>query len=107
MATLSVLYPRSAGARFDYDYYLSEHLALAGRRWANAGMTGGEALLGKAGIDGTEPPFFAIGILHFESEDALNAAVTGEHSAEVIGDIRNFTDVQPIMQVNERAAPAM
>jgi uncharacterized protein (TIGR02118 family) len=105
MATLSVVYPREPGARFDYDYYQRSHLPLAGRRWSGAGMTGGEALLGKAAADGGESPFFAIGILHFDSAEALQAAMTGEHAAEIIGDIRNFTDVQPIIQVNERITP--
>src|SRR5438067_9841757 len=107
MATLSVLYPRTAGARFDYDYYRTKHLPLAVQRWADAGLTGGEALLGKAAVDGSDAPFFAIGIIHFESADALNAVLTGEHAAEVVGDIANFTNVQPIMQVNHRAAPEM
>src|SRR3954453_18738345 len=105
MATLSVVYPRSAGATFDYDYYETKHLRLAGQRWANAGMVGGEALLGKAAADGSEPPFLAIGIIHFESEEALNAALSGEHAPEIIGDIRNFTNVQPIIQVNQRIVP--
>jgi len=31
--------------------------------------------------------------------------LTGEHASEVIEDIRNFTDVQPIIQINERIVP--
>src|SRR6476469_6740959 len=105
MATLSVVYPRTAGATFDYDYYQNQHLPLAGRRWAGAGMLGGEALLGQAAVDGSDSPYFAIGILHFESAEALKAALNGEHASEVINDIRNFTDVQPIIQINERITP--
>jgi uncharacterized protein (TIGR02118 family) len=105
MATLSVVYPRAPGATFDYDYYQKQHLPLAGRRWAGSGMLGGEALLGKAAVDGSDSPFFAIGILHFESAEALRAALTGEHASEIIDDIRNFTDVQPIIQINDRIAP--
>ncbi len=40
-----------------------------------------------------------------KSADALNAALSGEHAPEVIGDIRNFTDVEPIIQINERITP--
>ncbi len=105
MATISVVYPRSAGATFDYDYYQNKHLPLALSRWADAGLVGGEALIGKSAVDGSEPPFFAIGIIHFQSSDALSAALAGEHASEVIGDIRNFTDVQPIIQINERIQP--
>ena len=102
MATLSVVYPREPGATFDYDYYQKKHLPLAGRRWAGAGVVGGEALLGQSASNGSESPYFAIGILHFESADALNAALAGEHAPEVLGDIRNFTDVEPIVQINQR-----
>jgi uncharacterized protein (TIGR02118 family) len=105
MATLTVLYPRAPGASFDHDYYENKHLPLAVRRWADAGLAGGEALIGKSAPDGSDSPFFAIGIIHFESADALNSALNGEHAAEIIGDIRNFTDVQPILQINERVAP--
>lgn len=106
MATLSVLYPRQPGARFDYDYYQQKHLPLVTERWADAGLVGGEALLGKNAADGSDAPFFAIGMIHFESARALDAALAGEHAAELIGDIRNFTDVQPILQTNERITPA-
>ena len=105
MATLSVVYPRVSGATFDYDYYQARHLPLAERCWGNAGMVGGEALLGKAAPDGSESPYFAIGILHFESLNALKAALAGEHAAEVMGDIPNFTDTEPVIQINERITP--
>jgi len=105
MATLSVVYPRASGTRFDYEYYQDKHLPLVGQRWAGAGLVGGEALIGKTAPDGSDPPYFAIGIIHFESMDTLKAALNGEHAPEIIGDIRNFTDAQPVLQINERIAP--
>ena len=105
MRTLSVCYPRSAGATFDYDYYQTKHLPLVVERWADAGLTGGEALLGEVSPDGSESPFLAIGIIHFESAGALQAALAGEHASEIMGDIRNFTNVLPMVQVNERVIP--
>ena len=41
----------------------------------------------------------------FESADAIKAALSGEHAAEVIGDARNFTNAEPIIQINDRIAP--
>lgn len=105
MATLSVVYPRVPGRKFDYDYYVKTHLPLVGRRWSEAGLVAGEALLGKSAVDGSDSPYFAIGILHFESDDALQAALAGEHAGEVIGDIRNFTDIEPVIQINDRVSP--
>lgn len=105
MASLSVVYPRAPGATFDYDYYRNTHLPLVGARWADTGLAGAEALLGASAPDGSEPPYFAIAILHFDSGESLRAAMNGEHAPEIIGDIRNFTDVQPVIQINERFVP--
>jgi uncharacterized protein (TIGR02118 family) len=107
MATVSVIYPRQDGATFDFDYYENTHLPLVARLWADAGLTGGEALRGIAGPDGKDAPFLAIGLIQFESIDRFQAAMQGEHAAEVLGDIANFTNVQPILQVNERIIPAL
>jgi uncharacterized protein (TIGR02118 family) len=101
MTTISVIYPRSEGATFDYDYYEQTHLPLVAQRWADAGLVGAEALRGVSGVDGSEPAFLAIALLHFESLDRFQTAVTGAHAAEIMGDIANFTSVQPVLQVNE------
>jgi uncharacterized protein (TIGR02118 family) len=107
MATISVIYPREEGAEFDFDYYEDVHLPLIAERWRGAGFVGSEALRGTGTPDGGAAPFLAIAIIHFASAEALRAALTGEHAAEIIGDIANFTRVRPILQLNERIpAPA-
>ena len=47
----------------------------------------------------TPPPYQVIAILDFDSLDAFHGAVE-EHGADVMGDIPNFTDVSPIIQIN-------
>lgn len=101
MTTVTVIYPRGAGATFDFDHYRGTHLPLLTERWGGAGLERVEALRGVAGADGGEPPFPAQALLRFSSVEAFQAAIGGEHAAEILGDIANFTDVQPIVQVNE------
>jgi uncharacterized protein (TIGR02118 family) len=101
MTTLSVIYPRSPGARFDYSYYQQTHLPLVAGRWQEAGLVAAEALRGISAPDGGEAPFFAMALIRFQSPEQLGAALAGEHTAEIMGDLTNFTDVQPIVQVNE------
>lgn len=101
MATVSVIYPRRSDATFDYGYYEQAHLPLVASRWKDAGLVGAEALRGTGAPDGSEAPFFAIALLRFQSREHLGAALNGEHAPEIMRDIANFTNVQPIVQINE------
>ncbi len=102
MPTVSVIYPRREGATFDFDYYERVHLPLVAKGWAEAGLTGAKALRGTAGGDGGEPAFLAIALISFDSMDSFQAAMAGPAAAQIVGDIVNFTNVQPVIQVNER-----
>ena len=101
MTTISVIYPRSAGATFDYEYYERTHLPLVIKRLRNAGLLSAEALRGVSGLDGSEPAFLAMALLRFQSLDRFGAAMAGSNAAEIMADIANFTSVQPMVQVNE------
>jgi uncharacterized protein (TIGR02118 family) len=101
MPIVSVIYPRGDGATFDFNYYERTHLPLVVSLWAEAGLTGAEALRGTAAADGSEASFVAIALLRFASMDAFRAAMGGPHAAEIIGDVANFTNIQPVIQINE------
>ena len=102
MPTVTVIYPRNEGATFDFDYYQHTHLRLVAARWGGAGLTRAEALRGTATPDGGEAPYLAIALLGFATPEDLQAAIGGPHAAEIVGDIANFTNVRPVIQVNER-----
>ena len=101
MPIVSVIYPRREGATFDFDYYQRTHLPLVVSLWAEAGLTGAEALRGTAAADGSKSPFVTIALLRFGSMDGFQAAMGGPHAAEIIGDVANFTNIQPVIQINE------
>lgn len=44
MITVSVIYPRAGGSRFDFDYYERTHLPMVAERWTGADLKGVEAL---------------------------------------------------------------
>ena len=101
MATVTVIYPREPNPTFDFDYYVQHHLPLLMQRWGSSRLEAVEALRGVAGADGGEPPFLAQALLRFSSMQTFQEAISGEHTPEIMGDIRNFTNAQPIVQVNE------
>ena len=49
---------------------------------------------------GSKPAFVAIAHVLFDSVDAFQKAF-GPHADAIMGDIPNYTDIQPIIQVNE------
>jgi uncharacterized protein (TIGR02118 family) len=101
MSTVTVVYPRAEGATFDFDYYEATHLPLVARRWGDAGLTGAKALRGVGAANGGPPAYLAIALISFDSAESLRAAMTGPHIGEIAGDIPNFTNVQPVIQINE------
>lgn len=104
MITVTVTYPRQNDARFDFDYYVRSHLPLVASTWRDQGVGKVGALKGIAAADGSEPPYLAMALIEFESMDALAKAMAGEGSAKVAADISNYTNVAPIIQINETIA---
>ena len=103
MVVVTVLYPKTATSHFDYEYYVTKHMPMVQARWAGMGMTHAELLRGTATLEREPPAFALMAKLVFASQAALQAALS-EHGAEIIGDIPNYTDVQPVIQANEPLA---
>ena len=100
MIRATVLYPSSA-TRFDYDYYINKHTTMVKDLWTSHGLVSVEISKGIAGlIPGSKPAFVTITNLVFTSVEALQGALAAS-GAQVMGDIPNFTDVQPEVQLNE------
>ena len=99
--TITVLYPNTPESRFDVDYFVGTHIPLVEKSWSGKGLTSVKLLKGAATADpATPPPYRVITVLGFESLAAFKAAAK-ESGAAVMGDIANFTDVTPVVQINE------
>ena len=100
MTVFTVLYPAVAGAKFDHAYYEATHIPLARDAFAATGLTDVQILKGLAGGDGGPAPFLLIANLTFRDAEALQASLGGPRAAEVMADVANFTDIQPIVQIS-------
>lgn len=100
MIKVSVMYPNEPGARFDHDYYRDNHMPLVKERMGDAclyytvdkGLGGG----------GPKDPATYVAMCHIfaDSVEAFQAAF-GPHADEILADIKNYTDLAPVMQVSE------
>lgn len=100
MVKVSVLYPSTEGARFDHAYYRDKHMPMVKDRLGEACLyyTIEKGLAG--GSPGEPPPYMASCQLAFNSVESFQAAFA-PHAGEIMGDIPNYTSVQPVIQINE------
>lgn len=99
MIRLTVLYPKTADSHFDLAYYVDTHIPLVKERLTPFGLTGVDMQEGLAGgAPDSLPPYAMITGLLFATTDELDRGM-GTHGSELLGDIPNFTDVQPLTQV--------
>ncbi len=100
MIKVSVMYPNKEGARFDHQYYRDKHMPLVKARMGDACKyyTIDKGLAGGAPGD----PATYVGMCHIFS-DSVEAFQKGfgPHAREIMGDIPNYTDIAPVMQISE------
>ena len=100
MIKVSVMYPNAPGARFDHDYYRDKHMPLVKQRMGDACL---KYTVDK-GMAGGAPgqPATYVGMCHIfcDSVEAFQGAF-GPHAKEILGDVANYTDIKPVMQISE------
>ncbi len=96
MITLNAMYPRTDDSTFDFDYYANTHTPIVvnalGDAIVRATLTTGEA------FGGGPSPYMCVATIEIDSIESLAAAFAA-HGGEIMGDIPNFTNVQPTMYV--------
>jgi uncharacterized protein (TIGR02118 family) len=93
MIRVTVLYPSGDGNTFDMEYYKTKHKEIVFKA-----LQGVERMDIDQGIDG---PYMAMGHLYFASAEAMQAAMGSPAAGDAQEDIKNFTNVQPQIQVSQ------
>ena len=102
MVTVSILYPRKNGSRFDMEYYLNRHMPLSiDLLSAHPGFNGVWVERGVAGATpGAEAPYVVLCHFRFDAVESFLAAFT-PHRATLQGDIATYTDIEPVIQFSD------
>lgn len=103
MAVFTVLYPAAEGVRFDEAYYTATHIPLVKEAFGPSGLTAVQVLKGLSGAGGAPAPYLMMVNLTFRDAAALQASLGGPRSAEVMADVANFTDIEPVAQISAEA----
>ena len=100
MIKVSVMYPNTPGARFNHEYYRDTHMPLVKARMGSSckfypvdkGLAGG--------APGTAATYVGMCHIFCDSVEAFQGGF-GPHAKEIMADIRNYTDIAPVMQISE------
>ena len=100
MIKVSVMYPNSPDARFDHAYYRDRHMPMVKSRMGEhlTYYTVDKGLGG--GAPGVAATYIAIGHLVCDSIEAFQAGF-GPHTNEIMGDIPNYTNLTPTIQISD------
>ncbi len=106
MIKVSVLYPNSETTKFDMDYYLAHHMPLVQKLLGSA-LRGVFVEQGLSGAQAdSSPAYIAMGHLLFDSLQEYQTSF-GPHAPAIVGDIPNYTNSQPTIQISEvKLSPA-
>ncbi len=102
MIKISILYPNNKDAPFDMGYYLDTHMPLAiGLLSAHSGYQGVSIERGLGGaMPGTAAAYTMMCHFLFDTTEDFIAAFM-PHAAVLQGDMPNYTDIAPIIQISE------
>lgn len=102
MFNISTIYPRQHGGHFDFNYYLNTHMPLSIELLSRARGFRGVSV--ERGVEIAQPPvsssYVAMCHYYFDTLEDFMAAFMS-HAEELQGDIANYTNIEPIIQINE------
>src|SRR4051794_32698957 len=100
MIKVSVMYANTPGARFDHAYYRDKHMPLLKTRLGDAcrSYTVDRGLAGAT--PGSPAPYIGMCHIFFDSLESFQTSFA-PHAKEIMGDIPNYTDLSPLIQISE------
>jgi len=100
MIKVTVMYANNPGARFDHQYYRDKHMPLVKARMGKSckHYTVDKGLAG--GAPDAPAPYIAMCHIFCDSVEAFQSGFV-PHAQEIMGDIANYTDLSPVIQISE------
>ena len=100
MIKVSAFYPNSPDAEFDMNYYMGKHIPMVRQKMGPACKNAAVELGLAGGTPGMAATYIAMGHLYFDSVDTFLAAFS-PHAGDILGDIPNYTNTRPVIQISE------
>jgi uncharacterized protein (TIGR02118 family) len=99
MIKISFFYPYNPAAKFDFDYFIKEHCRMALERYGHVVKSLSVERGLTVGTPEATPPFIAACHLMCDSYELFTQAYA-PHAEFLQNDVRNYTDIVPVVQVS-------
>jgi uncharacterized protein (TIGR02118 family) len=100
MFKVAILYPNGEGKTFDMDYYENKHMPMVAV-YLGKNLKFYEIDKGLAGrTPNDKVPYLAVGYFYIKNVAEYNKAI-GQNRDAIINDFKNYTNIQPIIQISE------
>ena len=100
MVKVTIMYPNGEGKTFDMNYYANKHMPMLADLFGDA-MKLYTIDKGVSGRTAEDPiPYLAIGYMYFDKLSDYETAF-GPNAEQILGDIPNYTNIRPIVQISE------
>lgn len=96
MQCVTILYPNKASAKFDFDYFIKKHIPMTTKAFGNVV----EVRKGISSPFGSPVPFICLVRIVINSVEEF-LSVMKQQGAELIADMPNYTNIEPLIQFDE------
>ncbi|KAH6679905.1 ethyl tert-butyl ether degradation EthD [Plectosphaerella plurivora] len=99
--SITVVFPNEADAEYDIDYYITKHMPLIQSRWGKYGVKSWSVTKFGNGVDGSAPLYAFGSTVNWDNHEQIKTAFAGPEVGEIMGDVPNFSNKQPVFLVGE------
>ena len=100
MIRVSAFYENRADAQFDFAYYTTKHFPMVLDLMKPFGAIRFEVEKPLATASGEACPYVAVGTIYFNDMQNLQAGLA-KHADQIMGDVKNYTNLAPLLQFGE------
>lgn len=100
MISIIMLYPKTTDSTFNWDYFISTHIKRIHEIFDPFGLVRVQLHSGMgSALPGQPPPYACLCEFNFETLEGFQKGFMAE-GAWIMGDIHNYTNVQPLVQIS-------
>jgi uncharacterized protein (TIGR02118 family) len=96
MQRVTVIYPNKSDAKFDFDYYTNKHIPFVAKLVGKSI----EVRRGISSMTGSSATFVCVATIPIDSVASFQT-LFAQHGPEILADIPNYTNIEPIVQFDE------